>query len=121
MTEIDWSFYPSFKKSKFDCQETGENQMQPVFLYELQKLRDAFGQPMVITSGYRSPQHSIEKRKEKPGTHAQGLAADIAVYGEQRYVLLKLAFASGVFTGIGVDKNFIHLDMSPSRRAVWSY
>ena len=118
---INWDKYPSFSKSEFDCQETGENNMQPIFLYELQKLRDSYGKPITITSGYRSPNHSIEKKKQRPGTHAQGIAADSAVYGLDRYILLKLAFAQGCFTGIGVDKHFIHLDISTERKAVWSY
>ena len=118
---IDWSKYPSFSKQEFDCQETGENEMQPFFLYELQKLRNVYDKPMRVTSGYRSPSHSIEARKAKPGTHAMGIAVDIAVRGADRWVLMKLAFESGMFYGIGVDKNFIHLDMHTARKAVWNY
>ena len=118
---IDWSKYPNFTKAEFDCSETGANEMQPFFLYELQKLRNTYGKPMRVTSGYRSPQHSVEAKKAKAGTHSQGIAVDIAVTGENKWVLLKLAFESGAFYGIGVDKNFIHLDMNHSRKAVWGY
>ena len=122
MTElINWDNYPNFSKAEFDCQETGENEMQPVFLYELQRLRNAYGKPMRITSGYRSPKHSIEAAKQRPGRHAQGIAVDIAVNGVDAYVLLKLAFAQGCFTGIGVDKHFIHLDIAPDRKSLWVY
>lgn len=117
---VNWDSYPNFSKAEFDCQETGENKMQPFFLYKLQQLRTAYGKPLTITSGYRSPKHSIEAKKEKPGTHAQGVAADIAVNNPDRYIVLKLAFELG-FAGIGVDKNFIHLDSSMQRKAVWSY
>jgi len=120
-TQVPWSEYPNFSKKEFDCQETGENRMQPYFLNELQALRDKFGRPMRVTSGYRSPKHSIEARKASPGTHAMGCAVDISVHGEERWVLLKLAFEMGRFHGIGIDKNFIHLDMYMSRKAVWTY
>lgn len=34
----DWSKYPNFKQSEFDCKETGENDMQPEFMDKLQAL-----------------------------------------------------------------------------------
>lgn len=117
---IDWNKYPNFTKEEFDCQEMGENEMQARFMDKLQELRTKYGKPMRITSGYRSPNHSIEKRKEKPGTHAQGIAADIYCTGPDKYRLVKLAFELG-FTGIGIDSRFIHLDLSKERMAIWSY
>jgi hypothetical protein len=59
-----------FKLSDFDCQETGENEMNEDFLIKLDDLRHECGFPFIVTSGYRSPQHSIEKRKVKAGTHS---------------------------------------------------
>lgn len=117
---IDWNKYPNFTKEEFDCHETSENDMQPKFMEMLQSLRARYGKPMRITSGYRSPNHSIERKKTKPGTHAQGIAADIYCTGLDKYRLVKLAFELG-FTGIGVDTNFIHLDISKDRCAIWSY
>lgn len=117
---MDWSKYPNFTKEEFDCQETGENEMQPAFMERLQKLREEYGKPMRITSGYRSPNHSIEKRKTQTGTHAQGIACDIYATGADKYRLVKLAFAHG-FSGIGVDKNFVHIDISKTRYAIWGY
>ena len=116
----DWSKYPSFSKDEFDCRETGENQMQSAFMDKLQELRNRYGKPMVITSGYRSPKHSIEARKIKPGTHAQGIAADIVIKPQDRYRFVKLAFELG-FAGIGVDANFVHLDARKNNFAIWNY
>lgn len=53
---MDWSKYPNFSKREFDCKETGENEVQARFMDKLQALRTEYGKPMVITSGYRSPQ-----------------------------------------------------------------
>jgi len=117
---IDWSKYPDFSKEEFDCHETGENEMQSRFLDILQKLRTRYGKPMRITSGYRSPSHSIEIRKDKPGTHAEGIAADIYCTGPDKYRLAKMAFEMG-FAGVGVGSNFIHLDVSRERFATWGY
>lgn len=110
-----------FKVSDFDCQETGENRMSEEFLYRLDKLRHICGFPFIVTSGYRSPNHSIEAAKAAPGTHAQGIAADIAIpSGDKRYILIREAMAMG-FTGIGVAKTFIHLDIRKTAPVVWSY
>ena len=124
MKKIDWSQYPNFKESEFVCKETGEINMDEDFLARLQILREEFGKPMAITSGYRSPRHSIEAKKLSPGPHAHGKACDIAVGGEAAYELISIALRLG-FTGIGVSQKspnnrFIHLDTMP-RSAVWSY
>lgn len=124
MSKIDWSQYPNFSESEFRCKETGEIDMDEDFLARLQSLRTEFGKPMVITSGYRSPRHSIERKKTAPGTHSTGKACDIAVGGAAAHELISIALRLG-FNGIGVSQKgtgsrFIHLDTMP-RRAVWSY
>lgn len=123
MAKAKWGRYANFSKEEFDCQETGENEMQHDFMVKLQSLRDVFGQPMVVSSGYRSPSHSIEARKSSPGTHAQGIAVDIAVDREDAVRLLRLALSMG-FTGIGIQQKglgrFIHLD-TRKNPTIWSY
>ena len=95
--------------------------MCPQFLERLDELRHRCGFPFIITSGYRSPKHSIERRKSKPGTHAQGIAADIKVSGgDQRYTIQKHAYQMG-FNGIGVHKTFIHVDDRDSTPVSWPY
>ncbi len=121
---MNWQDYPNFSKAEFDCKETSENAMQPEFMVLLQQLRNRYGKPIVITSGYRSSRHSIEARKVQLGAHAQGIACDVAVSGADAQMLVKLALDLG-FTGIGVSQKsgasrFIHLDIAP-RRAIWSY
>lgn len=110
-----------FKLEEFNCQETGENEMDPDFLEKLDELRHQCNFPFTITSGYRDPSHSIEAKKETPGVHTQGIAADIYVSnGVHRYKLLITAFNMG-FTGIGVAKSFIHVDTRPTQPVVWTY
>jgi zinc D-Ala-D-Ala carboxypeptidase len=110
-----------FKINEFDCQETGENWMDSDFLEMLDELRHRCDFPFVITSGYRSPEHSIENKKEKPGTHSQGIAADVRVSGgAQKHILLKEAFDMG-FTGIGIANTYIHIDTRDSAPVVWTY
>lgn len=121
---MNWNDYPNFRKEEFDCQQTGENAMRPEFMNKLQLLRTKYGKPMKVTSGYRSPKHSIEKAKATPGTHAQGIACDIGCTGPEAFEIVRLALELG-FTGIGISQKstgarFVHLDIAP-RRSIWSY
>jgi hypothetical protein len=54
-----------FAREEFDCQETGENEMEDEFIHALDALRHQCGIPFRITSGYRSPRHSIEAKKPR--------------------------------------------------------
>lgn len=123
---MNWDDYPNFSKEEFDCKETGENEMQPEFMERLQRVRTRYGKPMRVNSGYRSPQHSIEVRKSKPGTHTKGRAVDIGSNGQEAYQIAKIAFEEG-FTGIGIAQKgnlrFVHLDdlEDGPRPNMWSY
>jgi uncharacterized protein YcbK (DUF882 family) len=110
-----------FDIADFDCQETGENEMDETFLLMLDELRRRCGFAFIVTSGYRSPRHSIEWKKETPGKHAMGIAADIRVSnGAQRYIIVREALKMG-FTGIGIAKGFVHVDTRKSTPVIWTY
>lgn len=95
--------------------------MEPEFMEKVDELRGKCGFPFVITSGFRSPQHPIEAKKDVPGTHSQGIAADIKITNSaQRYVIIREALSMG-FTGIGVASDFIHVDTRGSAPVIWVY
>jgi len=137
--EEDWPSvrWPNFSFKEMACRETGECRMNEDTMDRLQELRHEYGRGLRITSGFRSPSHSVEVEKKdpegnpRPGAHATGRAIDIAVRGEDAYMVLSLATSLG-FTGIGVsqtgDRRFLHLDdiqtednFHASRPFVWSY
>ena len=105
--------------------------MQEHTLDRLQRLRNAWAKPIIVTSGYRCAEHPVEKAKPNgPGAHSTGCAVDIRAIGRECYELLALALPLG-FTGVGISQRtpqprFIHLDDAPItgglvRPAVWSY
>jgi len=115
--------YKHFDISEFRCRETGENDMKPEFIHMLDELRERVNRPLVITSGYRSKEHTAERNKEKGGTHTQGIAADIAVSnGVDRMMIVKEALSMG-FGGIGVSHSggFVHVDMRATTPVMWTY
>ena len=74
-TEATWpkDRWPNFAHRELACSETGECEMDEAFMDRLQLLRNHYGHALRITSGYRSPAHSIEAAKPAPfGTHCQG-------------------------------------------------
>lgn len=110
-----------FTVDEFDCQFTGENRMEAEFLEKLDQLRHECGFPFVITSGYRSATHPQEVKKDKPGTHSQGIAADIKITnGSARYTIIERALELG-FTGIGIADTFVHVDTRGTPPVIWTY
>jgi len=112
-----------FEIEEFNCKETGANNMSPNFLIMIDRLRELCDFPFVITSGYRSDKHSAERDKPNGGgTHTKGIAADIAVSsGFERYMIVEKAIELG-FKGIGVAKEFVHVDLRNSNYPVlWTY
>ena len=118
-----------FNLDEFACHETGENNIDPAFVLRLDELREKCGFPFHVVSGYRSPNHSIEAAKERPGVHAFGKASDIKVEnGIQRRRLVAEALKMG-FAGIGVAHTYIHVDdremMNPkdhdTTAVMWTY
>tara|TARA_R110002033_G_scaffold76393_1_gene128077 strand:- start:1157 stop:1561 length:405 start_codon:yes stop_codon:yes gene_type:complete len=131
-TADTWPYrrWPNFSFTEMACQETGECRIDETMMDRLQQLRDNYGFPLTITSGYRSPRHSIEAAKETPGTHAKGRAVDIACNGVEALDLIEEALEVR-FTGFGVqqkgENRFLHLDdLGPGehtapRPTIWSY
>ena len=90
----------------------------------LSVLENELDRELVITSGYRGPDHPIEARKAIPGEHATGLAVDVAaVGGYEVFTLVKKAIDLGCKRiGISRAKNFVHIGLDPDRvTSIWTY
>lgn len=120
-----------FKISEFACKcGCGQNLIDYTFVAEVDRLRQELGFPLVVTSGYRCPEHNNRvSGTGKTGPHTTGHAADFRVRGAEAYRVVKSAMHRG-FTGIGVqqkgDVRFIHLDnltnkVGSPRPTIWSY
>ncbi len=92
----------------------------------LQRVRNAFGRPMVVNSGFRCLDY--DKSIGGAGIHPKGQAADIRIAGENVYHLLGCAYAMDI-KGIGLKQHgpwsgrFMHLDTmaGPKRPRIWTY
>jgi len=94
---------------------TNLSHLQPHMQEALTVAGQVFGQPLQINSGYRSPEHPVEKAKGtpfRPGHHVQGDAVDINVRGMNGPTRARLvdALVQAGFTGFGEYPTHIHAD-----------
>ena len=135
MKKLNWEDIKYFKREEFVSPDTGEEQMNLIFVKYLEKLREFVGQPLVITSGFRTLAHNEKIGGTKNSAHLRGLAVDIACPDSAlRYKILDFVLNNKTFfynndiiiveiRRIGIGKNFIHLDCDKSlpQEVVWLY
>lgn len=113
----------NFKSNELKCSCCGDENIEQWALEKLQLVRDSVDRPLAITSAYRCSNHPVEARKPKGkvGTHRQGIAFDIYVAnGLERGEIVTAGILHGA-SGIGVDKNFVHLDWRDTDLVMWVY
>lgn len=120
-----------FRLDEFACRcGCKRNNMDERFLEELDQLRTIYGKPLIVSSGYRCPDHNAKVSSTgRTGPHTTGHACDFAVSGGDSLLLLRVALVLD-FTGIGINQKgagrFIHVDDLPNRAGqprptLWSY
>lgn len=81
----------------------------------VQNIRDHFGKPLVINSGFRSQAHNKKVKGAKNSMHLYGTAADIHINGVQPIEIAKYAETLfkklGINGGIGLYQSFVHVDV----------
>lgn len=75
----------------------------------LQKIREHFGKPVIISSGHRCEKHNRSVNGATASRHVKGQAADIVIQGVEPAEVAKYAESIGVL-GIGLYDNFVHVD-----------
>jgi uncharacterized protein YcbK (DUF882 family) len=111
---------PHFNLSEFSCPCCNLVMLHPKLLVKLIELRKILERPVYITSGYRCPRYNQKIGGVVNSYHCIGLAADIKVKDINLIELLDYAEEID-FNGIGFyeKKNFLHLDVRPTKRTRW--
>ena len=114
-----------FNYSEFDSPDVqGSGQMMDKrLLKKLDEIREIVGEPIIITSGFRTPAHNESVNGVESSSHLKGLAVDIAIrHSRMRFKLISTLFEVGI-NRIGIADNFIHIDIDPDKdeNVIWTY
>lgn len=108
----------NFKVKEFACKDGTDLVVVGWNLIKiLQQIREHFGQPVVINSGYRTLAYNSKVGGAKASYHLKGQAADIQVPGIAPIKVAAYAEGLGV-QGIGLYASFTHVD-TRSQRYYW--
>lgn len=115
----------NFTQDEFACPCCGQAEVDRHLVFQLQKLRNSFGLPIVITSGYRCEAHNRAVGGSERSQHLLGKAVDIATShlpGHEKHRLLTFIFRMNTFTGVGVGGGKLHVDVRRTEQpVVWFY
>jgi uncharacterized protein YcbK (DUF882 family) len=123
-------FPPNFSEAELNC-NSGAHCPYPDRLrhlaWTLQTIRNHFGKPIRVNSGYRDPDYNKRIGGATRSQHVEARAADLtpSVFSEHELDRLKSVVnelvASGKIPdgGIGSYNTFVHYDMRPSGPARW--
>ena len=76
-----WRF-PNFTRDEFACKcGCGFDEIDPLLVSTLQRLRDEVQRPVVVNSGCRCRSHNAAVKGSKSSQHLRGKAADIRIDG----------------------------------------
>lgn len=110
----------NFKSTEFDCKCNGyckKTIIDSQLVTYLQLIRNHFGKPITINSGYRCAKHNRAVGGSSGSKHTKGAAADIVVRGVEPKEVAKYCEAIGI-KGIGLYSTFVHID-TRSKKSFW--
>jgi len=78
-SDLMWRF-PNFTRDEFACGcGCGFDDIDPLLVSALQRLRDEVQRPVVVNSGCRCKSHNAAVKGSKSSQHLRGKAADIKI------------------------------------------
>ena len=115
---------PAFKVREFRCRDGSDAIMiDQTLVVLLQAIREHFGKPVTITSGYRTAAHNTAVGGAKSSQHLLGRAADIQV--QDTDPLAVAAYAESLMPGWGGvgrypvkpgrARDWVHVDTRPNK------
>ena len=101
-----------FKLKEFACKNTEAIIISDKLCDILEAIRAHFEKPVIITSGYRTPEHNAKIGGAVKSQHMLGLAADIKIAGVKPADIASYARTlMPTYGGIGIYSTFTHIDV----------
>lgn len=105
-----------FKAEEFRCKDKAKEFMwAPELLEILETIRNHFDAPVIINSGYRTPNWNAKVGGAPNSYHCKGMAADITVKGHSSQEVAKYADSIMKQGGVIRYTNFTHIDVREER------
>ena len=107
-----------FKEKEFACKCCGQlpplarENVKALVAVILDPVREKWGMPVVVNSGYRCPKHNKEVGGVKNSQHLKGEAADIHCEDNER--LKQLIIENGKFDQLIDYGTFLHVSYKPA-------
>ena len=108
---------PSFRVREFACKGSDVVLIDDELVVLLQCIREHFGKPVTITSGYRTASHNTRVGGSKSSQHLLGRAADIQVQNTDP--LAVAAYAESLMPGWGGVGRYPKDAAHPTRKTGW--
>lgn len=108
----DFQLTRNFNLQEFESPGNQEVKISNALVQRLQVMRDKIKHPIIVTSGYRTPEHNKKIKGAPQSKHLQGIAVDISTLNHSIKRLVDNAIKVG-FSGIITypDRSCIHLDL----------
>jgi uncharacterized protein YcbK (DUF882 family) len=95
------------------------------FVATLDRIRERCGFPLVVSSGYRTPERNRQLGGAANSAHVQGVAADLVIpepRSRNRKKMMDAAQKEGI-SRIGIMRTALHLDASTTlpQEVYWDY
>lgn len=118
----------NFHCMEFEDEDSRVSMISLPLVETLQLIRTEFGEPLKITSAYRS-QYTQQRLKDEGyqtaagiSQHELGRAVDISTIGMTSNARKKLIdLCTKHFKAIGIANTFIHVDMRDDKVRTWGY
>lgn len=102
-----------FTAKEMACKDGTEELLISMELLEvLEKIRNHFGKPVIVNSGYRTPDWNTKVGGAKNSYHVKGMAADIRIKGVSTSRIAE--YADEImenYGGVIRYDNFVHVDV----------
>lgn len=102
----------NFNLKEFECPCCHTVLLHPLLVLTLQRLREKWGRPLIINSGYRCEIHNRDVGGVSRSLHKVGQAADIRVPAPEHELFRGMALSCGFSRAISYGKkHFIHVEI----------
>ncbi len=101
-----------FKLKEFACKNSEAVIVSEKLCYVLEAIRAHFGKPVIVNSGYRTPEYNAKVGGAVKSRHMLGIAADIQIAGVKPADVAAYARTlMPTYGGIGIYSTFTHIDI----------